>query len=991
MATYTSAASGLWSAGATWVGGVKPPSGAGHKIVIASGHVVEYDEAAGVYGDDTSTAFSMTGRVKFSRTMSASLTIRGQIVNVSNSANGFDIGTEADPIPAAYTAKLFYNDSAVMGHGKWGVTNSASMNFSAWGAAKTGLTTVVSVSSTTVFDVADATGWVVGDWVCLGPSSPTLSTIDWREISVITPGTGTTATITVTAAPGTANFAGRVVQNLTRNVRIVPVTPQTYAACFAIATNTATGSVFEIGNAEFVGCGYSTTLGQSSCLYISTNAGARTVLRSLKGVSLHDIASISGSTVTACATNSVAATSANLLYLGVTDAVPTDLVLSSKNAVLGFHIGASSSTQFLRPSIIGAGTALACGLANSVRLTDPTIVGVTRLFSAGAYDRALIENGAIGAFDRVFNTTTTQATGTGFEIRDTDLNYASLGQTNAADLAAFGSGVLTGCELSGCTFATGAAVARTTGLSTSDPGTFVFLRNKNNDPTLQERYTRGGSMVRDNATTYRGLSSVRMDAWFTGIQNTYSVTVKVGASATVQFAGAMRYNSAYGTATPPKITISGLGITPVVSTCPTSGADTWHPFTISATNPNAYPGEFTLTFTGQSTNNASGTYCWFDGIVDPPWVDSVRHYGYLWDDEQHLTVDPRYTITEAAALALDVVVDHDAETITVSEALTNAEVFQALMADLAQTSSIYPTLRAVHVSSSDGADFETTYEVIFTGPGAIDGVYTDSLGRHVTITAPALVSGSRVQVYDVTAAAELYNGVLSGAGLSIPATWTTNHTIRLRARIIGKQSLISISVLTESGLIFSDVQDEDPVYAQNAIDGATCDVSVGGEFAADEPNVQVDLSDSDGHTLWQRFYAWWTWYETTSAGIAGELFGRFSARDTRNYDLLQLFGSRVTFQNIDPLTPVLIEGGSCSTSDGLLPIDASVGMGAIFGEFGRSYVATNIETMTRELHRIHGLELGLPMSVTATTRSVSTIEQDITDDGNGNITVERRP
>ena len=40
MATYTSTATGLWSAGATWCGGVKPPSGAGHKIVIAAVHVV---------------------------------------------------------------------------------------------------------------------------------------------------------------------------------------------------------------------------------------------------------------------------------------------------------------------------------------------------------------------------------------------------------------------------------------------------------------------------------------------------------------------------------------------------------------------------------------------------------------------------------------------------------------------------------------------------------------------------------------------------------------------------------------------------------------------------------------------------------------------------------------------------------------------------------------------------------------------------------------
>ena len=100
MATYTSTATGIWSAGATWVGGVKPPSGAGHKIVIAAGHTVTYDEAAGTYGDDTSSTTSannaivVNGTLKFSRSTSTQLTCRGTLFVATNGT--LDAGSTAD-------------------------------------------------------------------------------------------------------------------------------------------------------------------------------------------------------------------------------------------------------------------------------------------------------------------------------------------------------------------------------------------------------------------------------------------------------------------------------------------------------------------------------------------------------------------------------------------------------------------------------------------------------------------------------------------------------------------------------------------------------------------------------------------------------------------------------------------------------------------------------------------------------------------------------
>ena len=939
MATYTSNATGLWSAGATWVGGVKPPAGAGHKIVIANTHVVTYDEASSTYGDDTTSAITVNsgGTLKFSRSMSTSLTCRGTFTN----SGTVDVGSASDPIPSSYTAVLIGNDSASMANAKYAITSSGTPTWKMWGATRKRLTTLTGATLITdvTFPVADATGWAVGDFLVFGPPSNSSTTITARAITGISG-----LNITVGAALSEASSTGRYVINISSNVRVTGATPQTYTQATKTLSNATSASAVEIGHVEFVGGGSSGLAG--NLIVVANGPGG---LAPSLGVVCHNIVSVSGSTVVTCP---LVFGSLHSAWSMGPDGSATDHVavtIGVASMMRGITVGTTQFGRFVNPVAAGMNIPFSgnqSSIANAIVLENPTglanqfgLIGV----SLGIVPVSLTMSVTGGNFYGLARLLPNPSPPIG-KARFDSVNFGS-GSTGVATMSDAIAGVtvstVTDMIYNSCSFPSNFAVSRTTLLGTTSNLTDIRFLSVNNVATDNRRYTSGGEQIRENSIAYRGLSSLRFDCWYSANTHTYSFYVSVAASASITIVGAMRYTSTYGTDTPPSVTISGLSATPVVATCPTSGVDTWFPYTLTITNPQSYAGKFTVTYSGKSSAASTGAYCYFDGVIDVPWVESVRHFGYLWDNQPTLTLDSRITLTEAAALALAVSVNHGAATITVTAALTNAQVFQACMADLAQTSNL---TQAVHISSTDGSDFTTTYTVVLSGAGAISGLYTDAVGRYVQITAAALVSGSRVQVYNVTTATELYNGVLSGTGLTMNATWTTNQTIRLRADHSTKLPLTSLGTLASTGLSFLDIQEDDTVYADNAVDGATCDVSGGGEFSADGANVQIDINDVDGITSVQRLYAWMQWYQTTSAGIANNFFGAMNAPDTSNYIIDQSLVD-IKLDNVSAV-PVRIIGGYLSRIDGSTVIAPS--SGSIQMDPGKSYVARDIEaTVTR--------------------------------------------
>lgn len=954
MANIYSIASGLASNQAIWSGGVVPVQG--DRVHIAAGHTVEIDGTY-TWGDDstasivintvtTTSSIYISGTLKFSRTVNSSLTAWG---NVLCNVNGrWDQGTQADPIPASVTSIFRFNGSAAPSNRKYNFNSptQSGNSFAIYGAEKTIHSTFVSAIAQTdvTFEVADATGWKVGDFVFFGPASDSASYVaggESREITALTPTTGAKALVTIGAALSAASSAGRIVVNLSRNVQWMPAS--TFPANININSGTLNANnSYELGFFEVRNYGTDTSSLENRSI-LTLFAGVPRIRTGCRGISVHDIRVISGATVT-----SYGAIGNGYGVYGSSAAITDIISHSSRTSTQHLGFALSSGGSINKPIIGGCAFGFGPATVGNVPLTvtEPLMVAghqtTTAVYGMNTASNLAVACNVTGGKVRGLGTIVARFLSEMASLPQLRFTSVDFGSTNgsASQLygAQFSSSNYYELTFSGCTFPPQFGLNRVdSNLSAINSRSIILINDRDNNPDKQERYTYGGQMIRDTTTQYRGDASARVDCWFSANPYVYTFKLKIAAGQTATFVGAMRFNSTYGTATPPKVGLSGLGLASVEYTAP-AVANTWHPYSVSITNTNAIATEITVTYTAQSAANATGAYAWFDGVPDSPWVNSARHFGYLFDSNAYRTADARITMTEAAALALPVTVDHTTQTITVSGALSNAQVFNALMADLCQTSNL---THAVHVSSSDGAVFSTTYTITFSGSGSISGNYTDATGTQVLITAPAIISGSRVQLYNETTNTEIYNGILGSTGVSVATTFSTADVIRLRADHATKLPLETAGVLSASGLVFLDVQVEDTVYAQIGIDGSTVT-----ECSADGPNIQIDISDPDGETTIQRIYAWMSYYQTTAAGIASDFFGAMTAINIRNIRIDQA-KVNLKLDNVSA-TPLVIKGGTFGRLDGSTVIAASSGSIQMDPEFAYEAAGSSGLSPTQE-------------------------------------------
>jgi len=180
----------------------------------------------------------------------------------------------------------------------------------------------------------------------------------------------------------------------------------------------------------------------------------------------------------------------------------------------------------------------------------------------------------------------------------------------------------------------------------------------------------------------------------------------------------------------------------------------------------------------------------------------------------------------------------------------------------------------------------TTGTVTQLNSAVVLGSITDALGTRATrqYTVNNLVFGSRIQVYNVTTAAEIYNDVVSATSYSAQyiegVDITEGDEIRVRATYHnGLTAYLAFTANTSAsaaGFSVKADQQIDTVYASIGKDGSTLTM-----FAADYVNNEIDIVVGQNF-LGQELYARVCYFISTEDGIR-QFVGAFTALDGANY------------------------------------------------------------------------------------------------------------
>jgi hypothetical protein len=769
----TTAQSGNYLTGSTWVGGVVPANT--EQIVVSAGHVLTYDGGTRTVGNDTATAWQINGTLAFSRSVASDLTLRGGMV--ISSTGLLDMGTVSSPITSV-DAVLRINNSATMAAGKWIVNKQTGGRITLVGLQKTErtVTTAALAAGGTSMAVAAATNWRVGDTVLLLPPGSASSVTGAIETRTIAAGY-TTGALTVPLSSGStiARASGTRVYNLSRNVRVVESDP---AFPSRVATDTDHGidgvllqdceinlrggtgaSLVTLGSVPIAG-GYRTTArravfvqsggavsgrvsiahgGQAvSCAFVNFSSNLASFAVSRNGGLMQDclVASTTGAPADVTGTN-------NIFPGDAGDMVSCVYVAPN-----------TSANQNLARFLVTGGTFRNLEfLSASSTATAP----VVNLYAPGA----VFENCDFVVFDSarpLFSTPIPcngRVTFRNCRLPDLDPVYTF--------------GTLPGFE-----------------------ALFTFCYRRGAPTTIiQEMWVNGGVESQDRTLRKNGTASMRFHQGAVGVPLTYSVTAPIAVGETKTLFVNLRRNGLYGSGGMPSVSMrlpNGASVgtesfpLPPVEAFPPDIPDTWHFESLSITNSTGAATELTVTLTASAF--AVDGDAWFDGLPLQPFVQAARWYGQVFDESNIFRrPDSTITLTESQAAAVTgVAINHAAQTITVTAERTAAEIYCYCMLDLVNELDASGNYRTRHITSSDGVSFATTYTVVIGSGGSISGRYSDANGAVVAATVTGIVPGSRILIRRTDTNVTMANAIVAGASYSINVQTATAVPISVDVR-----------------------------------------------------------------------------------------------------------------------------------------------------------------------------------------------------------------
>lgn len=618
MAAISSAASGNWSAGATWVGGVAPTSA--DTVTILNTHTVTLDTTGCVCNTLT---INSGGTLTASTTASWDLTSQKAITN--NGTVTCDISSNVAVIGAIkYNASL----SSTVADQEFSFGEAATVTLKGYSRKRiTNLSSGISAGATSA-TVDDATGWQIGDVIVFATTQAYNATPRTDKVtltSVAGGNIGWTGGITYDHA------SGGYVGNFSSNLTVGPYSASGQGRTVWKKSYGTTVNQKTMDNVLFYGGGMNQYQGYGA---FSVGGGNGTMTVDPK-LAITNSAFLDGLTVAyfshAYSTYQAQASfTGNVIYTASVSVAPTPcgaVLINSNNALnvdssgIFRFTGSSSLYGFIANSYYATmGNAISDSFASACNTGISWPGGISNVstfannigidYSTGVTEASGVN---IGTHASATNTTDDTHAGTA-QIVLTDSTINSLANTNLS--------------------------ARPYYVSTQ-------WVNKNNDVTSQELYRPFMEIKRDNSNNNRSASSIAIypTVVSTDCQRTRKIPCANGKS--IRVIGYVKKSHATNIAA--TVAITGLGITPVSFT---KANDTnWEQFDLTATNSSGNDGNFTLTYTANSSSGTTNVV-YFDGVPDDPFVTKCRHYGYRYDETNPArVVNPTISANEATATA----------------------------------------------------------------------------------------------------------------------------------------------------------------------------------------------------------------------------------------------------------------------------------------------------------------------------------------------------
>jgi hypothetical protein len=877
MAAISSTAAGFYDVGGTWVGGVVPVDGDTitilHKVTIRDNRTVGTDPGSASnpanIGASAVVTIGANGELYFSRSASATLTVKGSIVLTATSAC-LNMGTDTtcasphnvdDPIPNGVNAEIRFattGNNVTTGKYGYGDTNGTAGKTYLRGLARTVNTTlsVAGAVSDGSITVTDATNWKVGDRIAIHTSDSTASHIETFGIKAIAGNVVTLGTVAVPATGATlanAHVINTPVTNFTSNVT-VGFSSTNYCFFTAKVSSGVTGYNVFLKNASFE------YINTPNGLYSSPYSGVGVTVNGspTTQTELMDDCTIwlgnggfAKRNTTACVSTynrlAVYCTTANSPWFNWNSAIVT-----WANCV-GYNTNGTGRLSGVALGLTGYSTYNDCHLVTG--------------YSWGTNQSAAVflNRCVFGCVSRpiTLGVPTTKA--------DT-CTFGTFGTTGISNALTDISGATVAFPtLTNCQFVSGIVIQdqmQTAG--NMAPAGYLSIVNYNADSTLQQKHIITGTIVRDNSQLIRSRSSIKFSPLSanTAHGETYSIAAVSGVATKFRFG--LRYDTNYTNGTPPSVTVSGLGVTPGTFTAGAS-VNTDYEGTITVTPTST--GNLTITVTGQSTAT-NGNY-WFSGMTFSPWVDWTQHYGYLYaPTSPTITVDPVVQLSEASASALTGL-SYGSGTLTVTASRSIREIYDWLKWYEA-SNRLDPI-----ITSTDGINFALAANLAVTA-GTITGtseVITLATAKTYAFTAGGI---SQIKVVSPVSGTTTYLTLTGLSGHNIYVQDATPTQVDYQTNVTGTYALFSATG-TGTWRWRCVKYGQEPTTA--TFSAATGPVTAAPAQATDTKITQATAATVAAYTTlenWDKFYDYCQYYLTTSSGKA---LGKFATASGSAVDI----------------------------------------------------------------------------------------------------------